>query len=277
MATTWETQNPASQEAGFLRTHFSHFSHFSHSTLFLPRPFAHCFEFAYNRRMQNKHNIIAAILTVLAILSIGAYFLARPSAPGTATTGTSTPITTTVSGVTITGGGATVTETPANAKVPDFRTPLTFSGSTSAEVRTALTKQFDATVKILEGDKLNFSAWINLGTLRKVTGDYTGAETVWKYAAGLYPKSTVPSDNLGSLYLDFLKNYPKAETYYKLSIGNDSHDINAYQQLISLYTVYGYPSAQAGKDKALALVEPGLKANPDNQTLLDLRTQLQAN
>ena len=226
--------------------------------------------------MQNKHNMIMGILAALAIFAIGAYLLARPSAPSTTTTGTSTPITTTIDGVTI-KGDATVTEVPNQTlKAPDFRIPLTFSDSTSADVRAALIGQFDATVKVLEGNKKSFDAWINLGTLRKMTGDYTGAETDWKYVASLYPKSTVPSDNLGGLYLDFLKNYPKEETYFKLSIANDSHDINAYQQLISLYTVYGYPSAQAGKDKALALVERGIAANPNNQTLLDLRTQLQA-
>jgi len=227
---------------------------------------------------RNPHNIAAAALAIIAIIAIAGYFFIyrTPNAPASGTSASSTPITTTIGGVTITGD-ATVTEvTTKPVQAPDFRIPLTFNDSMSAEVRAALIRQFEATVKILEGNKLSFDAWINLGTLRKTTGDYVGAEADWKYVASLYPKSTVPSDNLGGLYLDFLKNYPKAETYYKLSIANDPQDINAYQQLISLYTVYGYPSAQAGKDKALALIEQGLKANPDNQTLLDLRTQLQA-
>ena len=262
MATTWETQTPASYRGGGFA--------FRGQLLY---------DVAMPNTSRNPHNIVAAALAIVAVVAIAGYFFIyrTPSTPASGPSASSTPVTTTVDGVTISGGTATVTEVPTNTvKAPDFRIPLTFNSSVATEVRAALTKQFEATVKILEGNKLSFDAWINLGTLRKVTGDYTGAETAWKYAANLYPKSTVPSDNLGSLYLDFLKNYPKAETSYKLSIANDPQDINAYQQLISLYTVYGYPSAQTGKDKALALIEQGLKANPNNQTLLDLRMQLQA-
>lgn len=224
---------------------------------------------------RNPHYLVAGALAVIAIIAIAAYMYTSraPNNAGAAPDASSTPITTTVNGVTVSGGTATVTETPAQTmQAPDFRTPLVFKDTVSADVRTALTKQFDATVKILAGDKTNFAAWINLGTLRKMTDDYAGAAADWKYAAYLYPKSTVASDNLGGLYLDYLKDYPKAEAYFKLSIANDPQDINAYQQLVSLYTTYGYKDVAT----ALALVKRGLAANPNNPTLLQIQSELEA-
>jgi tetratricopeptide (TPR) repeat protein len=229
---------------------------------------------------RNPYNLIAGVLGVVAIIAIGMYMYTHRSTPADQTA-TSTPIA--ITGTTAnlielttssTSGSYTVSEVPTSPKpqAPNFRIALTFGDAVSADVRTALTAQFDATVKVLAGDKTNFNGWINLGTLRKMVNDYTGAKTDWAYAATLYPKSTIPFDNLGELYLDYLKDYPKAEANFKQSISNDPHDINAYQQLVSLYTVYGYKDTAT----ALTLIQQGLAANPDNQTLLQLQAQLRA-
>ena len=93
------------------------------------------------------------------------------------------------------------------------------------------------------------------------------------YVSKLYPTSSVPFDNLGSLYLDFIKEYRKAEENFKQAIENDAHDITAYQQLFSLYTLYGYKSDTSA---AAELVAQGLKDNPNNQTLLQYQVQLGA-
>lgn len=225
---------------------------------------------------RNLHNYIAGGAALVAIIAIGIYLYANRSASPTldeaASAGTTT---TTVSGVTTAGGGAKVTEpaAPAAPSAPDYRTPLAFSASTDAAVKLALQKQFDATVAILAKKSTDFSAWVNLGILRKTVGDYKGAEADWIYVTKLYPSSTVGFDNLGELYLDFLKDYPKAEANFKQSIKIDSHDINAYQQLFSLYTTYGY---KQGTSAAADLVAQGLKANPNSQTLLQLQSQLKA-
>ncbi len=185
-----------------------------------------------------------------------------------------TTIAITENGVTVRGGDVTVTEEkPASPrpKAPDYKAPLTFASSVSEDVRGALERQRIATIAQLDKDPVSFNAWINLGNIRHTAGDYKGAEAAWTYAGVLYPKSSVPFDNLGWLYLDFIKDYPKAETNFLRAIANDAHDINAYEQLFSLYTMYGYvPRANAAAD----LVERGLKANPGNQTLLQMQEQL---
>ncbi|MFA7310045.1 MAG: tetratricopeptide repeat protein [Candidatus Paceibacterota bacterium] len=225
--------------------------------------------------MQNNksYNLIIAVIGVLIILAIGAYLYTRTNtAPAVIEGASSTPITTNNNGVVTTGGSSTVTDvTPQKLVAPNYRTPLAFSASISSEVRAALNKQFDATVAIIAKDSINFQAWNNLGIVRKMAGDYKGAETAWKYVAALYPSSTIPFDNLGGLYLDFLKDYPKAEANFKVAIKNNAQDINAYEQLFALYTTYGY---KAGTSAAADLIAQGLKANPDNQTLLQYQSQL---
>lgn len=222
---------------------------------------------------RTRNGIVVAAFVLIAILAIAYFIYTRPgkSLPASQEA-TTTPITTTTDGVTVSGGTATVTELPSAPVPPDYKKPLIFQTDVSADVRAAFQYQFDQTVKALDKDKLNFAAWVNLAILRKGTKDYKGTETILIYLSKLYPKSTVTFDNLGSLYLDFLKDYPKAELNYKTSIANDSHDINAYQQLVSLYTIYGY------KDKATArtLLQQGIAANPGNQTLIQLQTQLDA-
>ena len=220
---------------------------------------------------QTRNYIIAGVLALIAVIAIALYIHAHPlNSSSSGQAATSTPITTTTNGVTVSGGNATVTEQSPALVAPDYKKPLTFQADVSADVRAVFQHQFDLTIQALDKDKSSFAAWVNLSTLRKGTGDYKGSETILIYVSKLYPKSTVPTDNLGSLYLDFIKDYPKAESNFKASIGNDPHDINAYEQLTSLYTTYGY------KDKATAraLLQQGLAANPGNQTLLDLQTQL---
>src|SRR3989344_5558094 len=259
-ATTWGMQTPLSKEGGF----------------------AFGLSLGYDAPMPQEktaipHGLIAALVGAAVLIGLGAYLYTRGAAPAPVNDVTNASSTTSSGdGVEIVGSGdVTVASVPA-VKAPEYRTPLSFSASVPAEVRIALSKQFDDAVETLTQDPRSYEGWVTIGILRKYVNDYKGAESAWGYAAKLYPKSTVPFSNLGSLYLDFLKDYPKAEANYKQALANDSHDINAYQQLVSLYTIYGYLSVQAGKDRALTLLEQGLSANPDNQTLLQLQAEVRS-
>ena len=143
-----------------------------------------------------------ALVAVVAGLFWYGYFK-MGEAPGTNATST---VSSTNDGITVTAtGSTTIAEIDTAPTAPNYRKPLQFSASISAEVRDALVKQFDATVAIIAQKPTDFQAWINLGTVRKSAGDYKGAEEVWVYVSKLYPTSSVPFDNLGSLYLDFIK------------------------------------------------------------------------
>lgn len=191
----------------------------------------------------------------------------RPTDPGA----TTTPEVREDLELEMTGGEAKVQEVTTNIPPPpDFERPLVFPADTPESVRVAYIRKFQEAQEVLRRDPTDYYGWVAIGVYRKYVSDYRGAEEAWTYAATLYPQSTVPFDNLGSLYMDFVKDYPRAEANYKRAIVNDPHDIHAYQQLFSLYTLYGYK----GTDAARTLIERGLIANPDHQTLLQLRKEL---
>ena len=154
----------------------------------------------------------------------------------------------------------------------DFGKPIVFSASISPEVRSALNANLTSAQATLRQKPTDFSALVQIGNLHHMGGDDKEAERIYLYVASIYPSSTVPFDNLGSLYLDFLKNYAKAEANFKRAIEINPHDISAYQQLFSLYTTYGY---RKDTKTAADLTAQGLKDNPDNQTLLQLKAQLE--
>lgn len=166
--------------------------------------------------------------------------------------------------------GYTVQTIPDTAGAPDYTAPLTFKTQLSADVEQALQAQYAADQGILRKDPHDFSAWVNMGTINKMAGNYPTAALYWEYTTQLYPGSTVPSDNLGSLYLDFIKDYAKAQMYFGRSLQADPKDITAYENLFALYTTYGY----RGNMTAAQVVASGLKANPNNSELLQLQSQL---
>lgn len=223
--------------------------------------------------MQNQKIIYA--LAALILIAGGATFywvIARDSDPSDTQRGTLVTSDAGSVGVDVTGGNATVEEVQEGEvpPAPKYRSPLAFSASVEADTRLVLQRDLGEIIAALDKNKTDVGAWVRLGIIRKIADDYRGAEEVWLYAKALAPSYTVPTDNLGDLYMNFIKDYRKAEVNLQLSIKNDPHDINAYQHLFSLYTVYGYK----GQISASALIEQGLKDNPGNQTLLQLRSQL---
>ena len=224
--------------------------------------------------MKTHRDLVVLIVGALAISGVFVYLYARSGGSQTATVLEEEDVVSVVGGgveVESTGGEAIVREVSTQAPPPpDFQKPLVFSESVPSETRLAYTALFDEAVEMLERDSVDYQGWVTLGILRKFVNDYRGAEEAWGYAASIYPQSTVPFSNLGSLYLDFIKDYPKAEANYKQVLANDPHDINSYQQLVSLYTVYGYKDASTAR----VLIEQGLSENLGNQTLLQLRAQI---
>jgi tetratricopeptide (TPR) repeat protein len=110
-------------------------------------------------------------------------------------------------------GSSTITEI-GSYTVPEYRSALKYDASVSAEVRTALEAQRVATVKAIEVNPEDFAAWLNLGILRKMAGDYRGAEAIWIFTSANWPTSPTSFNNLGDLYQNFLKDPVKAKAAY---------------------------------------------------------------
>ncbi len=159
------------------------------------------------------------ILLLLILAGSYSYFY-RTEKPAPATTATTT--TQTLSDGTIIGGlpeGAVLTEVipVAEHKSPNFRAKVVYAASVSADVRAAIEPRLAADIALLEENPDNFNAWMDIAILRKIGGDYRGAEEIWLYATKHWPKSAVPFQNLADLYQNFLNDPGKAKVYAGLA------------------------------------------------------------
>ena len=155
---------------------------------------------------------------------------------------------------------------------PDFTKPMPYSASISPEVKAAIESQYTDLQVAITKNKEDFNAWIQLGVLHKIAGDYPGAADMWTYTSKEWPGADVSFNNLGDLYQNFLKNYPKAEANYKTALSMHPKNIAYYKSLFTLYHYQYKTNTSAASD----IVAQGLKVNPNNPDLLLLQTQLQA-
>ena len=84
---------------------------------------------------------------------------------------------------------------------------------------------------------------------QKNAGNYAGAIATLTAALKLAPGDVVVNNNLGDLYMNWAKDYVKAEASYKKVIATDSRYLDAYRHLFDLYTTTSYkPSNTAAAD-----------------------------
>ena len=162
--------------------------------------------------MQNNSPLRTLLITcaTLAVLAAGIYLYIN-RAP-VATTSQTLSDGTVVSGL---PEGATVTEeTSAPQPVaPNYRAPVAYGADVTAEVKAAIEPRLAADIALLDKNSSNFNAWMDLAILRKIGGDYRGAEAIWLYATKQWPTSYIAFHNLGDLYQNFLKDSAKAKFY----------------------------------------------------------------
>lgn len=216
--------------------------------------------------------VIASAIVALLILGGGLWFVlgkapAGTGASATSTAATSTTATTTVNGVTGTGSFTVSGDDVVDLTPPDFRAPIRFSAGTSADVRAAINARDAQIVSTLEKNTFDLGAWIDLGTIRKMAGDYKGAETAWLFVAKAAPNNSVAYNNLGDLYMNFLPDYPKAEAMYLKTIAIDKTLVGSYETLATLYEHFYKIQTTAAED----ILKKGIAANP---TSVDLKATL---
>ncbi len=216
------------------------------------------------------------LLTLIALaVIIGGYFYYRHTHPasGEPSITASTTSQTLPDGTVITGlpAGATITEVDpdqdTNIQVPDYTKPIVFSANLDANTKAAIEAQFEQVTSAIAKTPADFDSWIRLGTLRKIAGDYQGAAEDWQYMADVYGGSTVPHMNLADLYENFLKDYPKAEVQFKEAIKIKPDYVEAYVDLYTMYKNLYKTDTSAAAD----ILEEGLKNNPNNAELLQLK------
>ncbi|PJE64562.1 MAG: hypothetical protein COU90_01845 [Candidatus Ryanbacteria bacterium CG10_big_fil_rev_8_21_14_0_10_43_42] len=121
--------------------------------------------------------------------------------------------------------------------------------------------EFEETLQTITEHPDSFLAWMNLATIKNAFGDYEGAEKVWLYATEISPNQGRSLVNLGDLYWNKLKNYPRAEWAYIEAIDRDPVNARAYRDLASLYQ-FSYTEK---KDMAINILLLGIENSPDNE------------
>lgn len=158
-----------------------------------------------------------------------------------------------------------------SAKVPDLSKPIEVKAELSEKTKKQALSEIKTLIETLKKDYNSFDAWIQLGLLRKLLGDYEGAREAWEFASFVRPESYIPFHNLGFLYWQYLKDFKKSEQNYLKAIGNEPKDIGAYEDLNNVYYFN-----LADKNKAEEILIKGLKANPENAVLLIALRELRA-
>lgn len=156
----------------------------------------------------------------------------------------------------------------ATYKAPQYAQTLSFAGAFSTSDKTALQGAYKKAVDALAVDKLDFNAWISLGTINLMAGNVAKALEIWNYASTQWPSNVVSHNNLGDLYMNNLRDYAKAEAEFLAAIKNKPNDPNPYKNLFTLYSDTSYkPTNTAAED----ILKKGIAAMP---TAVDMQVML---
>ncbi len=156
----------------------------------------------------------------------------------------------------------------ASVKAPDFKRPLTFTGKFTDVEKAAIQANYNTIQAELTADPKSFNAWVFMGNINLIVGNYMLAKEYWDYASKVWPTNVATYNNLGDLYMSYLKDYPKAEAAFLKAIDNKGNDSNPYKNLFTLYSETSYkPTNTAAED----ILKRGIAAVPRS---VDMQYQL---
>jgi tetratricopeptide (TPR) repeat protein len=131
------------------------------------------------------------------------------------------------------------------------------SPSPSGEQTPATSTEQLSPEEIVEG--FNIQKLIAEARTFKTAGNYDAAIAKLNAAIEIFPGNVVAHNNLADIYMNFKKDYAKAELNYKKVIESDPKQLDAYRNLLELYTLTPYrPTPNAHVD----IVARALKSIP---------------
>jgi len=139
-----------------------------------------------------------------------------------------------------TGPGYTLEEIPIEDlkdSIPDLSREVQFSGNLSVEAQNLIKEKTAEAQGRLTEDPTRGDDWLELGVLFHSAGDFEGARLVWEFLADIDKTNVVAYDNLAKLYHFSLRDFPKAESYFKQSIAINGASLTPY---LGLYELYRY-------------------------------------
>lgn len=224
----------------------------------------------YNADMQNLKPLITIVVLVALAGVVGVLWRKGPvPSPGTttdATTGTTTGTTAASTPILDLTSGSSADATVKNIPLPtapSLSRQVKYSPDLSAEVKQILAQKVATLRSSLSNNPDDPGSWRNLAIQYKTAGDYEGAKEVWEYMSALYPRDSIPRHNLGDLYYNFLKDYAKAEVYFKSAIDAEPAKAMNYLSLHELYR----DAYKQDTTLAVDILKTGISRVSGNQTI----------
>ena len=153
--------------------------------------------------------------------------------------------------------------------IPDLGRKTVFTALIDSNAKKLIEEKIISLQTNLKKDPSSFAEWIDLGMYMKMAGDYEGALQAWKYVSLVSPNDYISLGNLGDLYGYYLKDIGMAEVSFKSAIELAPTQSYLYIKLANLYK-------DSFKDiqKAITILDQGLKRIPDDKALAELRNSL---
>lgn len=207
---------------------------------------------------------IGGVLVVIAVLGGIAYFASKQKNPETNGSAINLEATTTPN-----YSIELVPEVSIKDLAPSLERGIHFGASVPPVARTAIQKNADAVIARLKKDVNRADDWFTLGVLYHSANDYEGAVGVWEFLLKVVPAPGVSTayDNLGKLYKFDLKDFPKAESYFKQSIQVNPKSVTPYFELHELYR-YLYKQNTTSAVDILVSASKKFPTNPDPLVML---------
>ncbi len=141
---------------------------------------------------------------------------------------------------------------------------VVFAASVTTEEQARLRFEIERIAATLKDDLSLYDSWLDLASYRKLAGDLAGAEEIWLYMAANWPGDRAAYENLGDLYHLYIRDYPRAERYYRRAIERDDTYSELYMKFHELYAL----SLSEKKDLADDILLEGLQKLPGHVGLL---------
>jgi tetratricopeptide (TPR) repeat protein len=153
----------------------------------------------------------------------------------------------------------------ASVAMPSLDRPVVVPPTFPADAEKLIREKIANVTGELKKDNSNMDNWLALAVYRKMMNDYDGAREIWEYVASVRPGNFVPYANLGDLYGYYLKDPAKAETDFLKALEIDKTQVSVYYN-----TAMFYKDVLNDKTKARAILEKGIKLNPQTSENLKI-------